>query len=53
MSVTGVSPGDFINTTKTDITLRYRNKLVNSDDSRLIKKVFVYDWAKCQEGGES
>ncbi len=25
-------------------------KLVNTDDSRLIKKVFLHDWAKCHEG---
>ncbi len=26
---------------------------MNTDDSRLIKKVFLYDWAKCQEGKNS
>ncbi len=35
--------------------IRHKNKMlvfwnnpVNIDDSRLIKKVFLYDWAKCQ-----
>ncbi len=33
--------------------LTFWNKLVNTDDSRLIKKVFLYDWAQCQEGKDS
>ncbi len=30
--------------------LTFCNKLVNTDDNRLIKKVFLYDWVKHQEG---
>ncbi len=30
--------------------LTFWNKLVNTDDSRLIKKVFIYECTRCQEG---
>ncbi len=33
--------------------LTFWNKLVNTDESRLIRKIFLYDWAKCQEGEDS